>query len=486
MSGKSSIGVIERAVALSLVSMGVLGVALVLKAGIESGAVSGARVQQHTPVLSARRAPRSLQFAVGRQRLSLVVADQLKNPAIEAAKNTSCLVIAAAGGLVVGEAPDRQVVPASNQKVLTATSALARISPETKFRTEVRATSAPIGGTLNGDLWLVGGGDPLLETSDYTKTQTHDPSDATSFDALVDAVVKTGVTTVTGAVVGDGRRFDSSLRLPSWKRSYTSTGEVGPISGLMVNDNFTVANDRGKRTASTNPSADAAALLKTLLAEKGVIVTGEPRAASIDEPRAAKSAPQVLAFVDSEPVGQVVGEMLRWSDNTTAEMMIKEVGRKDDAPGSWALGVTRVEDSLRLNAVSTKGLHMVDGSGLDVSNRVTCRLLLETVQSHASTSAFYQGLPVMGQTGTLRKRLRNSVAAGAVRAKTGTLNGVSSLAGAAETTDGSTVHFAIVFNGLASTGDGVATADKVVEALMNFPDAPPLDQLSSSSSISAG
>ena len=168
-------------------------------------------------------------------------------------------------------------------------------------------------------------------------------------------------------------------------------------------------------------------------------------------------------------------------------MLVKELGRSTNPPaaGSWALGLSRVQRSLKFLGISTNGLHVVDGSGLDVSNRVTCRALLQTVQSHGDTSAFFAGLPVMGQTGTLRKRLRNTAATGSVHAKTGTLNGVSSLAGVATTSAGANVEFAIVFNGLSSTAVGVAAADAVVEAIVSFPEAPAVRELRPVGSASA-
>ena len=476
-SEKPNTSTLWWSVAVALVLCGLVGAGLTVVAATTGRGGPGITAKVSVPVLSARRAPQALQLAVGRSHLSNVVTDQLASSDLGPAREKSCVVVSAAGGLVVAESPDLLVVPASTMKVLTATSALARLGGPTRFRTEVRSVNKPSGPTLNGDLWLVGGGDPLLETADYTKTQRHDPAEATSFDALVDDMVKTGITTVTGSVVGDGRRFDDKTRVSSWKRSYTSGGEVGVISGLMVNDNSSVITAKGRRVASTDPSADAARLLKSMLGDRGITVLGESRSAVGTDRAAGLAAPETLAVVESGPIGDVVGEMLRWSDNTTAEMLVKEIGYVDGStpvPGGWPLGLTRIERSLHLSGVTGVGLRLIDGSGLDVSNRVTCRILLQTIESHPKSSAFFAGLPVMGESGTLRSRLRNSPAKGRVRAKTGTLNGVSSLAGVADASDGSVITFAMVFNGLSSTATGVAAADAIVEALVEFPRAPSL------------
>ncbi len=470
---------ISRAVAVVLVFVGLAGGGLLVASSSSGNVSKPVPVPGQVGVLSAQRVPQILRLAVARQRLSGVVADQLGAEALSSALAKSCVVIDTAGGLVVSRNADQTVLPASTQKILTATSALARLAPSTTFRTEVRSTSAPTGTTLTGDLWIVGGGDPLLETAEYTKTQKHESDLATRFDDLIDQIVRSGVTTISGSIVGDGRRFDNESRVKTWKRSYVRAGEVGVISGLMVDDNFTVVNAKKQRVAATDAPVDAARLLQAMLAVRGVTVLGKPRSPTEKERSAELEVPNVVAMVESKPIADIVGEMLRWSDNTTAEMLLKEVGRSAGsvpAAGSWTLGLQNMERSLRLAGVSRKGTHLVDGSGLDVSNRVTCRTLLDTIKSHPPTSAFFAGLPVMGRTGTLRSRMRNTDAQGKVRAKTGTLNGVSSLAGTADASDGSTLAFSMVFNGLSSTGDGVAAADAIISALVKFPDAPPLRQ----------
>jgi serine-type D-Ala-D-Ala carboxypeptidase/endopeptidase (penicillin-binding protein 4) len=475
---------IRRAVAGVLVTTAMAGAGLAASPGMGSKTNAPPANSSSFPLFSARRVPGSLRLGVGRTRLAGVVANQLDSEDLKAARPKSCVAISVGGGLVVAEGMDRQVIPASTQKTLTATSALSRLGIDTRFRTEVRATAKPVGATLTGDLWLVGGGDPLLESADYTATQPHDPTDATPLDALVDSIVKTGITTVTGSVVGDARRYDTDSRIKSWKRSYTSTGEVGVISGLMINDNFSITNTRGKRVAAIDPPADAARLLQTMLTAKGVTVVGEARSATAEDAAPQTIAPELVASIESLPLSGVIGEMLRWSDNTTAEMLVKELGRTERSsrapiPGSWSEGIKRVKHSLTFAGVTTTGLTMIDGSGLDVSNRVTCRILLQTVQSHVGNNPFSDGLPVMGASGTLRKRLRGTAATGNVRAKTGTLNGVSSLAGTAESVNqGGTASFAMVFNGLASTAYGVRAADAIAEAMVAFPDAPPLEQFS--------
>ncbi len=426
------------------------------------------------PVLSARRTPHALRMAVAREKLGAVVEATLAVPALASAKNTICAAIEADGALVVNNNPTVGLLPASTMKTLTAVSAIATLDPTMKFRTEVRSTAKVVNGRIAGDVWLVGGGDPLLETIEYTNSQPHDPESATSFDKLVDAIVASGVKFIDGAIVGDDRRFDDVRVRPTWKKNYVGDGEVGPIGGLMVDDNFTIFDAKKRRKAAQNVAADAAQTLRTRLEAKGVVISKDSIGALKDQSPADKVAPNLLASVESLPLADIIREMLSWSDNTTAEMLVKEIGRAKTGKGTWEDGLATIKTTLDSLGVDTKPLVMIDGSGLDRANQVTCGLLLDVVRSQPIDGPFHNALAVMGKYGTLRKRLKGSPAEGKVFAKTGSLNGVSSLAGEAQSAEARPILFALVFNGLASTGDGVIAGNSIAEALTAFPDAPPL------------
>ncbi len=444
---------------------------------VDPAATSSARATSAAaPLLSVRRTPDVLRLAIGRQRLAGALDLVMSAPEFAAARTASCLVASVDGGIVYGEGATRPVIPASTLKVLTAATALSVIPTGEGFTTEVRSTVPVENGVLRGDLWLVGGGDPLLETPEYGRTQDHSLEIATNIEALADKVVAAGITRIDGSVVGDDRRYDNVRTVKTWKRQYLADGEVGPIGALSINDNFTVRNARGQRTGATDPPRDAAAEFALLLTDRGISIGGEPRGA-VTEPAAPIAAPTVVASIESLPIESVVEEVLVWSDNTAAEMLLKEVGyRSANAPGSVANGVAAVE---RFVAEHTDGGAYVgaDGSGLDRGNQVTCSVLVGVLADAPPGGALERALPVMGKTGTLRRRLRDDAAAGKVRAKTGSLNGVSSLAGFADTGDGSRAVFAFVGNGLASTATGVEIGNRVAQLLVRFPDAPPLEQL---------
>jgi D-alanyl-D-alanine carboxypeptidase/D-alanyl-D-alanine-endopeptidase (penicillin-binding protein 4) len=129
-----------------------------------------------TPVLSARRAPAFLSRAVADTRLRTQLDAAMAEPALGGGRERSCLVVHHGPRRILQRRPEESLIPASNLKVLTAVAALARLGSDERLVTEVRA-GAPIGptGVVEGPLWLVGGGDPLLGTADYAASFPNQP-----------------------------------------------------------------------------------------------------------------------------------------------------------------------------------------------------------------------------------------------------------------------------------------------------------------------
>ena len=154
-----------------------------------------------------------------------------------------------------------------------------------------------------------------------------------------------------------------------------------------------------------------------------------------------------LAGIDGAPLPQVIGEDVRISDNGTAELILKEIGQETSGEGSTAAGAAAVADHLKGEGLPVDGLTVIDGSGLDRGNRATCDLLTSVLDRAGPRSDLTSDLSIAGETGTLDRQLANTVVAGKVRAKTGTLTGVKGLAGFAQATDGTEVTFALLLNG---------------------------------------
>ena len=341
--------------------------------------------------------------------------------------------------------------PASVVKVLTAIAALDGLGADRRMTTTIRSP-APIEGVVTGDLWIVGGGDPVLGTEAWAAAT--DPVIHTSLDELADRVVAAGVRIIEGRVVGDEARYDHARTVPSWPRRLITDGESGPLSALLVNDGFRVWGHPGVPFA--DPAAGAAGVFTDLLRARGVDVRGEA---------ASGVAPDVptIAAVDSAALGDIVAAMLRDSDNESAELLFKELGRADGDGGSTAGGEASLRRRLAMMGLPVEGSRIADGSGLSDANLVTCRLMTAALTSRGV--AIGDGLAVAGRSGTLRTRLRGTALVGRLRAKTGSLDGVSGLAGFVDIEDGRRLVFAILVNGLPITDSGQSIQDEFAMAL---------------------
>jgi D-alanyl-D-alanine carboxypeptidase/D-alanyl-D-alanine-endopeptidase (penicillin-binding protein 4) len=310
----------------------------------------------------------------------------------------------------------------------------------------------------------------LLSTQQYADSFRNQPQVFTSLDVLADRIVEAGVHEIRGGVVGDDSRFDTMRYLPSWKPVYISDNEIGPVGGLVVNDNF--AQFRPKKTIATpDPALHGAVVLTDLLRGRGVVV---PDAVGGQAPIEATAVTSVM----SPTLPEIVGEMLRESDNMTAEMLTKELGRRFGAAGSWAEGTKVIRETVAEAGLPAEGYAAVDGSGLDVSDRLSCALLMDALDLAGPTGPVADGLAVAGRTGTLALRFRGTAAEGKLRAKTGTLNNVVGLVGFVSAADERTLEFALLANALPDrTESGRVLQERVGSILAEYPKAPPPEQL---------
>ena len=296
------------------------------------------------------------------------------------------------------------LMPASAQKLAISFAALRLLGPGFRFRTEVVASGELDGKAWNGDLALVGYGDPSLGPKDI--------------DALARDVAALGIRRVTGRVLGDERHFDTRRDAPGWKPSYVGL-ESRPLSALSVAEiEFHGAN---------GSAAAAARALTAALERRGVSVAGTAGAGRAP----ADGLP--LALDVSEPLVAIVRHMNRESDNFIAEMVLKELGASVTRNGSTAAGARVARAELATAGVPLAGVRIGDGSGLSLRDRLTAKALVRILRGGARDAsirdAFLTSLSVAGVSGTLEKRLGRRPTRGRVIAKTGTTNTASALAG---------------------------------------------------------
>lgn len=429
----------------------------------------GALDAPSVPLLSLRRDLAALADQAAEQRLVRALDELVASQPAD-----TCLSVVTED-LRYDHRIDDPQVPASNQKLVTGVAALLALGQDYRHVTRVTAAAPPVGGVVAGDLHLVGGGDPLLAIGEYAARYDR-PQPFSDLRALADAVVAAGITRVDGAVVGDESRYDAVRYHPAWPPRFVAQDQTGPLSALSVNDGFIQWPPRGHQPGE--PAADPAALgaeaLRALLAERGVVVAGGSRSGP------APAGGAAVAELASLPLPEVVGQMLRESDNATAELLLKEVGLRVEGAGTFDAGARAVARVLADAGLDVAGMSVVDGSGLAGGNAVDCGLLVELLEHEPTRDAIRAGMPVAGQTGTLADRFLGSPAAGRLRAKTGTLNQVTALAGYVEGAAGAEHTFAIVSNVAEPARIGlevIGAQQRLGEILAAHPDRPDLSAL---------
>jgi D-alanyl-D-alanine carboxypeptidase/D-alanyl-D-alanine-endopeptidase (penicillin-binding protein 4) len=419
-----------------------------------------------TPMFSARRTPAMFLDAAARTRL----AESLSGATSTA---NACAAVEAPNGTRLATAGTSEpLTPASNQKLLISAAALDLLGPDHRLVTKA-VTDAPLdGGTLRGDLTLVGGGDPLLATPQYeaymhTQSRFRDVQ-YTRLTEIADAIAAAGVQHVDGAIVADDSRYDTTRFNADWKSNYVPDGESGPLGALSVDGGF---SDFRTPIAADDPALLTAQRLGELLADRGVSVGG-----GIQRGVAPGNA-RTIAEKPSLPLRDLVSEMLRTSDNYTAELVTREIGVAKGGAGSTPAGLAAVMTDLQRLGVPTEGVELVDGSGLAPSNRATCNALLGSLAltSRGPFDAITNGLPVAGQTGTLAARFLGDPLAGVLRAKTGEIDGVVGFSGTVD--DNEHLRFSFLANGAFSTGGGRAMQAEIARIVAAYPDVSGLEQL---------
>lgn len=379
-----------------------------------------------TPVLSARRTPGVLAWQLN----GATFAEALR-PVVDAVGPGSCFAASVDGRRVAGVNETKPVVPASNQKVLVAAVALDVLGPDYVFTTTVTGAVGP-DGVVEGDLALIGGGDPLLSTDAWLESgaQRYPAINTTRLEDLADRVVAAGVTSVRGRVVGDASRYDDEWFIPSWDTDLYGV-EGGPYDALLVDD--------AEQRAGADPAQAAAEVFTDLLEDRGVAIAYAPIAA------VAVPAPE-LASISSQPLSAILQELLLTSDDNTAEMLVKELGVVSGGGGTTSAGLASVSSRLAAWGLPLDGVVLTDGSGLSRGNLVTCNLLLGVLERGAASDPVGAGMAIAGTSGTLGELFVGGPVDGRLQGKTGTLSDVKSLSGYLLAPDGSTIAFVLVQN----------------------------------------
>ncbi|KDN85889.1 D-alanyl-D-alanine carboxypeptidase/D-alanyl-D-alanine endopeptidase [Kitasatospora cheerisanensis] len=369
----------------------------------------------------------------------------LSDPRLANAQAGVEVLDATTGEVLYARQPQALFTPASTLKTVTSTAALDLLGADYRFTTEVRSTGTTYNDTLVGDLVLRGGGDPSLLVQDL--------------DELASKVAATGISTVTGRVLADGTRYDSTPLGPGWAWDDEPYSYSPQISALTVANDAEYMMDTAQ-VVITPGAVGEAAKVTTVPAEApmkfvGTVATGAAgtgSTAGVDRRRgsndvslsgsvAAGSAPvtawvtvedpstyaskvfagalarhgvkvqrgvqaangsetsQPLASHQSKTLAELIVPMLKISNNGIAEHLTKEIGKVKGGRGDWATGVNQVNAFLKANGVNGPTTRQVDGSGLSRYDLITPAKmadLLKVAQSKPWFDAWYNALPVAG------------------------------------------------------------------------------------------
>jgi D-alanyl-D-alanine carboxypeptidase/D-alanyl-D-alanine-endopeptidase (penicillin-binding protein 4) len=371
------------------------------------------------------------------------------------------------GGLLVVDAESGDVVCssaastprplASNMKLFTTSTALAKLGPEARIPTKVfESGTVDADGVLHGNLYLQGGGDPALGTPGFYNSYL--AGLGTNLFALTPQIRAAGITSVTGRLYADASIFDSLKGVRD--SGYATSPYIGPLSGLAFNSGF--AGQTSSSGFAADPAKLAAAKLVRNLNGAGIEVPTQIAVGPtpVDADR--------VAILQSPPLTRIVDTTDVYSDNFFAEMLIKLLGARFGGAGTTAAGASVVAAFARSLG---SGVRAVDGSGLTRTNAASPQqvvALLLGMRGQPAGDEFIQDLALSGKEGTVDDRMRGTAAYGRCRVKTGTLTGVSNLSGYCFNTSGRVMAFSVLMGSVPSTTQAHIDQDRIAGLVAGY------------------
>src|ERR1051325_120900 len=480
-----------------------------------------------TPVASPQSSPApSLKVEPTKSLAELRsrISDILARPDLSSAMVGIKVSSLETGQVLFEENANKLLRPASNMKLYTVAAALDRLSPDYRFTTSVYAPTRPdSSGTIKGDLTIYGRGDPS------TRARLN--------NELASRIVSAGVKRVEGDLIGDESYFVGPQYGSGWEWEDLTWYYGAEVTPLTVNDNaldlfikpgpdigkpalittgppdplLTIVNkvttsakgtrrqisifrdlgedvvtiegtisidDRGYTggIGISHPAMLLVYLLRSSLAQRGVIITGRSRTidsrsttsalsqsqllASTNGNSISQTPPVEIATLQSPPFSVIASQTLKPSQNLYTELILRTLGKVAPTPSvnpststtgqtSEDLGLQTVTAFLKEAGVRPDALVLSDGSGLSRNDMITAEAsvqLLTYMFRHRYADTFRSALPIAGVDGTLRNRLKNTPAENNLRAKTGSLSSAASLAGYVTTAAGEKLAFSIMVN----------------------------------------
>ncbi|CAA6799527.1 MAG: D-alanyl-D-alanine carboxypeptidase (EC [uncultured Aureispira sp.] len=408
-------------------------------------------------------------------------------------------------------APRKALVPASSMKVITTGAALAILGSDYTFKTFLEYSGSISNGTLNGNLYIRGTGDPSLASPIMDDVLTKEALMA----AFVAAIRKAGIRRINGAIVGDGSFFDDQVLVSTWQWGDIGNHYGAGTSGLNYHDNlyyihFKKAKEYGATprvdhtvpnipqlkfnnqvTSAGSRSGDNAYVYSAPYSSEVTLRGTIPKGSGLFDIKAAtpdpsllcaqelsktliaggitvskksttqrllknKATTRILYTYSSPPLAAICKHTNEASRNMYCEAMLKAIGAKTKGIGSTESGIAAVTDFWRSRGLDMAGFFMKDGCGLSARNGVSTKTFAEIMRKmYIDKNAFgdfYNQMAIAGRTGTLRNMCRNSSAENNVRAKSGSMNRIRSYTGFVTTKGGKKLAFSMIVNNYSCSG----------------------------------
>jgi D-alanyl-D-alanine carboxypeptidase/D-alanyl-D-alanine-endopeptidase (penicillin-binding protein 4) len=379
------------------------------------------------------------------QALRSSIDSLVSDPKFANAQIGVLIVDPATGDTLYSRNAGKLFMPASNQKILTGAVALAQLGPDYRYRTVIAKRGAQRDSILEGDLIVIGRGDPTI--SDRFRG-----SATAAMDSIADSIRGRGITRVTGVLRQGGNAFPDSIYGYGWEWDDLTGSSGAPIDELLFNEGMVQrpAKIDGRDTtisvATRTPGYAYLSALYLALSRRGVAVEGlvdlavDSLAAPVDT---------IYAF-DSPPLREILPRFLKPSQNQIGEILLKTVALERTGVGTADSGRAVMRRQLFDWGVDSAGIVYYDGSGLSRHNLVSAETLVRTLvammRDSATFAVFHDALPIAGVDGTIRTRMAETPAANNLRAKTGTLEFVRSLSGYVSTADDRLLVFSLLSN----------------------------------------
>jgi len=380
--------------------------------------------------------------AVPLQKLQADIDEVLQDALFTAASIGIKVVDVETGEVIYGKNINKLHHPASTMKLITAATALAKLGGDYRFETTL-SVDALVDTQVVGNLYLKGRADPVLKPRDIVK--------------LADALLQTGVKSIQGDIVADETYLDLVREGPGWMWD----DKLLWLSALVI-------REIEPNTGAASSAVACGNLLKSVLTQKGIVVNGKVVSGTV--PPTARA----VATHTSLPLADILRLMNKPSDNWIAELLFKTIGAEvKGEPGTWQKGRQVINEFLAEISGEPAAHRLVDGSGLSRYNLLNVELLTDLLvymyANFALMPEYLASLPIAGVDGTLKNRMKGMYAEKVLRAKTGTLSGVSALAGYTVTADGAVFAFSILISHyVGSAAHAREIQDKIGNYLTRF------------------